>query len=76
MCSSDLGHLESIVRMLDDPDAYCVDVLRQIKAVQGALSGAGEVVLRGHLQAHVATAAQRGDSEEIIEELMEALKYT
>ncbi|AWT37786.1 hypothetical protein GCM10008956_14080 [Deinococcus arenae] len=70
------GHLESIVRMLDDPDAYCVDVLRQIKAVQGALSGAGEVVLRGHLQAHVATAAQRGDSEEIIEELMEALKYT
>ncbi|BBN96757.1 copper homeostasis operon regulatory protein [Deinococcus grandis] len=70
------GHLESIIRMLDDPDAYCVDVLRQIKAVQGALSGAGEVVLRGHLQAHVATAAQRGDSEEIIEELMEALKYT
>ncbi len=70
------GHLESIIRMLDDPDAYCVDVLRQIKAVQGALSGAGEVVLRGHLQAHVATAAQRGDSEEIVAELMEALKYT
>ena len=70
------GHLDSIVRMLDDPDAYCVDVLRQIKAVQGALSGAGEVVLRGHLEAHVATSHQRGDSIEIVEELMEALKYT
>ncbi|OLV17265.1 hypothetical protein BOO71_0005062 [Deinococcus marmoris] len=70
------GHLDAIVGMLDNPDAYCVDVLRQIKAVQGALSGAGEVVLRGHLEAHVATAHQRGDSIEIVEELMEALKYT
>ncbi len=70
------GHLDSIVAMLEKDDAYCVDVLRQIKAVQGALSGAGEVVLRGHLEAHVATASTRGDSVEIVEELMEALKYT
>lgn len=70
------GHLDSIVTMLEKDDAYCVDVLRQLKAVQGALSGAGEVVLRGHLEAHVATASTRGDSVEIVEELMEALKYT
>lgn len=69
------GHLESIIKMLDDEEAYCVDVLRQIKAVQGALSGAGEVVLRGHLEAHMATAAQRGDTEELVDELLEALKY-
>jgi len=70
------GHVESIIRMLDDPEIYCMDVLRQIKAVQGALSGAGEVVLRGHLEAHVSTAHERGDANELIEELMEALKYT
>ena len=70
------GHVESIARMLDDPQVYCVDVLRQIKAVQGALAGAGEVVLRGHLEAHVATAHERGDAVEIVEELMEVLKYT
>ncbi|RJF72323.1 hypothetical protein D3875_12960 [Deinococcus cavernae] len=69
------GHLESIVKMLEKEDAYCVDVLRQIKAVQGALSGAADVVLRGHLEAHVATAADRGDTVEIVEELMEALRY-
>jgi len=62
--------------MLDNPDVYCVDVLRQIKAVQGALSGAGEVVLRGHLEAHVATAHERGDAVEIVEELMEVFKYS
>jgi len=69
------GHLEGIVRMLEHEDVYCVDVLRQIKAVQGALTGAGEVVLRGHLEAHVATAATRGDTVEMVEELMEALRY-
>lgn len=69
------GHLQSIVKMLDNPEVYCVDVLRQIKAVQGALDGAGRVVLRGHLQSHVATAAERGDTEQIVEELMHALKY-
>ncbi|WP_184137774.1 metal-sensitive transcriptional regulator [Deinococcus humi] len=69
------GHLDSIVTMLENPDAYCVDVLRQLKAVQGALAGAGEVVLRGHLEAHVATAATRGDEAEIVDELMEVFKY-
>ncbi len=69
------GHLESIRKMLDDPHIYCVDVLRQLKAVQGALEGAGAVVLRGHLEAHVATAHERGDTDKIVDELMEALKY-
>jgi len=69
------GHLESIRRSLEDPDVYCVDVLRQIKAVQGALDGAANVVLRGHLEAHVATAATRGDEKEIVDELMEVFKY-
>lgn len=69
------GHLESIIRMLEKEDAYCVDVLRQIKAVQGALSGAGDVVLRGHLEAHISHAHTREDGVELIEELMEVLKY-
>ncbi|UCH25633.1 MAG: metal-sensitive transcriptional regulator [Trueperaceae bacterium] len=69
------GHLEGILRMLEDPDVYCVDVLKQVKAVQGALSKVNEAVLRAHIRDHVATAAQRGDTEHIVAELMEALKY-
>ncbi|HWG85997.1 MAG TPA: metal-sensitive transcriptional regulator [Deinococcales bacterium] len=69
------GHIEHIQRLLEDPHVYCVDVLRQLKAVQGALEGVNEVVLRGHLEAHVATAHERGDAPEIVDELMEALKY-
>ena len=69
------GHLEGVLRMLDDETVYCVDVLKQIKAVQGALSKINEKVLRSHIRDHVATAAERGDTNEIVDELMEALKY-
>jgi len=69
------GHLESILHALEKHDAYCVDVLRQIKAVEGALKKAGQITLEGHLRAHVATAAERGDTETIVDELMDALRY-
>lgn len=69
------GHLEGVLRMLDDPSVYCVDVLKQVKAVQGALGKVNEAVLRSHVRDHVVTAAQRGDADVIVDELMEALKY-
>jgi CsoR family transcriptional regulator, copper-sensing transcriptional repressor len=69
------GHVEGVLRMLDDPNVYCVDVLKQVSAVQGALRKVSEGVLRAHVRDHVTTAAQRGDTEHIVEELMEALKY-
>lgn len=69
------GHVEGILRMLDDESVYCVDVLKQIKAVEGALDKVGELVLKSHLRDHVVTAAQRGDADAIVEELMELFKY-
>jgi DNA-binding FrmR family transcriptional regulator len=69
------GHVEGILRMLEDERVYCVDVLKQVKAVHGALDKVGGLILRSHLRDHVVTAQQRGDTEEIVEELMEVLKY-
>jgi DNA-binding FrmR family transcriptional regulator len=69
------GHVEGLVRMLDDPHVYCVDVLKQMKAVRGALVVAGDRVLKSHLREHVATAAIRGDADSMVEELMDVLKY-
>jgi CsoR family transcriptional regulator, copper-sensing transcriptional repressor len=69
------GHVEGILRMLEDESTYCVDVLKQVKAVDGALSKVGDLVLRSHLKDHVVTAHERGDVAEIVEELMEVLKY-
>ncbi len=69
------GHLEGVLRMLEDEEVYCVDVLKQIKAVQGGLGKVSDKVLRSHIRDHVATASERGDSEALVDELMEALKY-
>ena len=69
------GHVEGLLRMLDDETVYCVDILKQVKAVNGALDKVADLVLRSHLQDHVVTAAARGDTGQIVEELMEVLKY-
>ena len=69
------GHVEGILRMLEDETVYCVDALKQIKAVNGALEKVARLVLKSHLRDHVVTAQQRGDVDEIVEELMEVLKY-
>ncbi len=69
------GHVEGIVRMLERDDVYCVDVLRQLKAVSGALDKVGDAVLRSHLHHHVTNAQARGDADVIVDELMDILKY-
>ncbi len=69
------GHVEGVLRMLEDERVYCVDVLKQLKAVEGALQKVGGVVLRSHLENHVATAQARGDGARLVDELMELLKY-
>lgn len=69
------GHVEGILRMLEDDSVYCVDVLKQLKAVSGALDKVSGLVLTSHLKEHVVTAAQRGDADTIVAELVELLKY-
>jgi CsoR family transcriptional regulator, copper-sensing transcriptional repressor len=69
------GHVEGVMRMLEDESIYCVDALKQIKAISGALDKVGALVLQSHLRDHVVTAAGRGDADAIVEELLEVLKY-
>ncbi|MGN8160784.1 metal-sensitive transcriptional regulator [Salinisphaera sp. RV14] len=69
------GHVEGLLRMLERDDVYCVDALKQIKAVNGALAKTGDMILRCHLKHHVVTAHERGDDEAIVAELMDILKY-
>lgn len=69
------GHVEGVLRMLEDETVYCVDVLKQLKAVGGALDKVGSLVLKSHLQHHVVTAHARGDEARIVDDLMDILKY-
>ena len=57
------GHIKGIERMVQD-DAYCIDVIRQIQAVQAALSKISTMVLDNHLRTCVTTAIQGDDADE------------
>jgi DNA-binding FrmR family transcriptional regulator len=69
------GQVAGVERMLAE-DRYCVDVLLQIAAIQGALTEVGRVVLANHVRTCLADALKSGDARERlakVEELMEVL---
>lgn len=68
------GHLDGVLRMVED-DAYCPEVMKQLSAVQGSLARVSRLVLRNHLETCVTEAMRDGRSAEIVDELMEALRY-
>ncbi len=67
------GHVRGIHRMLDEGE-YCIDVIRQIQAVQAALNKVSSLVLEQHLNSCVITAV-RGDDlaerERVLKEIQE-----
>lgn len=67
------GQVTALRRMVE-ADAYCVDVLTQLAAAQGALGKVGDAILRNHIETCVASALRQGDDaarDEKIDELMD-----
>lgn len=66
------GQVQGIQRMLEE-DKYCVDVLLQVAAVQGALEQLAKLVLGRHIESCVQAAFRTGGRRaraRKIEELM------
>ncbi len=57
------GHLRGIQRMVEE-DAYCIDVIRQIQAVQSALNKVSSKILENHLNSCLISAVRGEDPEE------------
>mgnify|MGYP001554765065 CR=1 FL=1 len=57
------GHGKGIERMLEN-DAYCIDVIKQVQAVEAALSKVSSLLLEGHLHSCVITAVRGEDLAE------------
>jgi DNA-binding FrmR family transcriptional regulator len=57
------GHLGGVIRMVEQ-DAYCIDVIRQIQAVQAALNKVSAAILENHLNSCVTTAIRGEDPSE------------
>ena len=67
------GQVQGLQRMIE-ADAYCVDILLQISAVQGALEQVQKLLLGTHIESCVSDAIRSGskaDRQKKIEELLE-----
>ena len=66
------GQVQGLQRMIE-ADAYCVDVLLQISAVQGALEQVQKLLLGRHVESCVADALRTGSKSERQQKLDELL---
>lgn len=72
------GHIRGIERMVEE-DAYCIEVVNQILAVQRALKKVSGLVLDQHLHSCVTHAVQGSDAaakERVLGELLEVFEAT
>jgi len=70
------GHLKGVIRMLEE-DAYCIDIIRQIQAVEAALNKVSGQILESHLNSCVITAVQGDDPaerERVLKEVLEVFQ--
>ena len=69
------GQVRGIARMIEREE-YCVDILQQTSALRAAVDALAVLVLEDHVQGCVRTAAERGDAEEYVNEVLEVVRRT
>jgi DNA-binding FrmR family transcriptional regulator len=70
------GHIRGIQRMVEE-DAYCIDVIRQIQAVQAALNKISSQILDEHLNSCLITAVRGEDAaerERVLKEIIDVFE--
>ena len=61
--ASAAGHLKGIEHMVHE-DTYCIDVIKQVQAVQAALNKVSSLMLDNHLRTCMTTAVRGDDPDE------------
>jgi len=69
------GHLDAVIGMVEE-ERYCPEIMKQVSALQGSLEKVNRVLLENHLETCVLHAVAEGRTGQIVDELMETLRYT
>lgn len=69
------GHLDAVIGMVED-ERYCPEIMKQVSALEASLEKVNRILLQNHLETCVAEAVAEGRTEEIVDELMETMKFT
>jgi DNA-binding FrmR family transcriptional regulator len=68
------GQVRGIIGMVEN-DAPCENILIQIGAAKAALHKAGQIILEGHLHHCVISGIERGDADDTLKKLVNALEH-
>ncbi len=69
------GQARGIARMIER-DEYCVDILQQTAALRAAVDAVSVLVLEDHVQGCVRTAAERGEADKYVDEVIDVVRRT
>jgi len=69
------GQVRGISRMIEREE-YCVDILQQTSALRAAVDSLAILVLEDHVQGCVRTAAEHGDAERYVDEVVDVVRRT
>ena len=64
------GHLDHVINQVES-EKYCIEILQQSLAVQSALRAVDHIILKGHLEEHVAHAMHGKDKDKAIQEVID-----
>jgi DNA-binding FrmR family transcriptional regulator len=69
------GQVRGISRMIEREE-YCVDILQQTSALRAAVDSLAVLVLEDHVTGCVRTAAEHGDADRYIDEVVDVVRRT
>jgi CsoR family transcriptional regulator, copper-sensing transcriptional repressor len=69
------GQVRGIERMIERRE-YCVDILQQTAALRAAVDSVALLILEDHVQGCVKIAAEQGDADRYIEEVLDVVRRT
>ena len=69
------GQVRGIARMIEREE-YCVDILQQTAALRAAVDSLSILVLEDHVQGCVRTAAEHGEADKYVDEVIDVVRRT
>ena len=69
------GQVRGIARMIEREE-YCVDILQQTSALRAAVDALSILVLEDHVQGCVRTAAEHGEADVYVDEVIDVVRRT
>lgn len=69
------GQVRGIARMIERED-YCMDILQQTAALRAAVDALSVLVLEDHVQGCIRTAAERGEADIYVDEVLDVVRRT